>query len=194
MMDIEQIARTCHEANRALCLAHGDTSQVAWEDAPEDIKASAIDGVAHALDHPEATPEDSHLNWCAFKVADGWVYGPVKDADKKTHPCLVDYDKLPVEQWAKDYVFQAIVRSYAHVQPRRETSVAFDKTAQIEQNFTYHAPKPGQPELYTQLRDKAKELALLIAELTPASREQSVALTELETAAFWANAAIARHG
>jgi hypothetical protein len=108
-MDIEQIARTCHEANRALCLAYGDTSQVAWEDAPDDIKASAIDGVRYTVDHPEATPEDSHSNWCAFKIGDGWVYGLVKDADKKTHPCLVAYAKLPAEQRAKDYVFQAIV-------------------------------------------------------------------------------------
>lgn len=64
---------------------------------------------------------------------------------------------------------------------------------QIENNFTYHAPKEGQPERYEQLRSKAKELALLIVEITPSSREQSVALTELETAVFWANAAIARN-
>jgi len=108
-----QTARVCHEANRALCLAHGDTSQVAWEDAPAPIKASAIDGVRYAIEHPEATPEDSHDNWRAFKVAEGWVYGPVKDADKKTHPCLVEYDKLPAEQRAKDYVFQAIVHALA---------------------------------------------------------------------------------
>jgi len=68
-----------------------------------------------------------------------------------------------------------------------------DKQQQIEHNFTYHAPKPGQPEKYTALRAKAKELALLIGDLTPASREQSVALTALETAVFWANAAIARN-
>ena len=67
-----------------------------------------------------------------------------------------------------------------------------NKIAQVEHNFTHHAPKEGQPEKYTQLRSKAKELALLILELTPASRERSVALTELETACFWANAAIAR--
>ena len=66
------------------------------------------------------------------------------------------------------------------------------KREMIEHNFTYHAPKPGQQETYTTLRAKAKELALLIEELTPASREQSLALTELETAVFWANAAIAR--
>jgi len=65
--------------------------------------------------------------------------------------------------------------------------------ARIENDFTYHAPQPGQPERYTALREKAKELALLIVELTPASREQSLALTQLETAIMFANAAIARN-
>lgn len=68
-----------------------------------------------------------------------------------------------------------------------------DKKAQVEHNFTYHAPQAGQPERYTQIREKAKEFALLILDLTPASREQSLALTELETSVFWANAAIARN-
>ena len=65
--------------------------------------------------------------------------------------------------------------------------------ARIENDFTYHAPRPGQPEKYTALRDKAKEFALLIVELTPSSREQSLALTQLETAVMFANAAIARN-
>jgi hypothetical protein len=68
-----------------------------------------------------------------------------------------------------------------------------DKKAQIENNFTYHPPKPDQPERYTQLREKAKEFALLIVELTPFSREQSLALTQLEDSVMWANAAIARN-
>lgn len=65
--------------------------------------------------------------------------------------------------------------------------------AKIENNFTYHGPKPGQPEIYTTLREKAKELAYLLAELCPESRERSVAMTHLETAVFWANASIARN-
>lgn len=65
--------------------------------------------------------------------------------------------------------------------------------AVLENNFTYHAPKPGQQERYVAIREKAKELAYLIKNTTPASREQSVALTELETSVFWANAAIARN-
>jgi len=64
---------------------------------------------------------------------------------------------------------------------------------ELENNFTYHAPKPGQPERYQRLREKAKEFALLILEECPSSREQSVAITHLETSVFWANAAIARN-
>jgi hypothetical protein len=63
----------------------------------------------------------------------------------------------------------------------------------IENNFTYHPPKPGQPEAYTELRARAKELAYTFVSLCPESRELSLALTNLETALFWANAAIARN-
>jgi hypothetical protein len=63
----------------------------------------------------------------------------------------------------------------------------------IENNFKYHAPKEGQPEKYVAIRAKAKELAYLIDEVCPGSREKSVAFTKLETAVMWANAAIARN-
>ncbi len=64
---------------------------------------------------------------------------------------------------------------------------------QIENNFKYHSPKEGQPEKYTQLREKAKELAYLIEELAPQSREKSLAITKLEESVMWANASIARN-
>lgn len=66
-------------------------------------------------------------------------------------------------------------------------------TYDLENNFVYHAPKEGQQEKYEAIRSKAKELAQLILVACPDSRERSVALTELETAMFWANASIARN-
>ncbi|WP_076127904.1 Acb2/Tad1 domain-containing protein [Paenibacillus odorifer] len=63
----------------------------------------------------------------------------------------------------------------------------------LENNFSYHSPKNGQPEKYTEIRNKAKELAYLIDELVPNSREKSLALTNLEQSVFWANAGIARN-
>jgi hypothetical protein len=64
---------------------------------------------------------------------------------------------------------------------------------QIETAFTYHAPTDGQPEKYVQIRNKAKELALLIEDLCPESREKSLAMTKLEEFVMWANASIARN-
>jgi hypothetical protein len=65
--------------------------------------------------------------------------------------------------------------------------------AKIENAYIYHAPKEGQPEKYAALRSKAKELAYMIAELVPGSREQALAFTKLEEAVMWANAGIARN-
>jgi len=63
----------------------------------------------------------------------------------------------------------------------------------LDNRFTYHAPKAGQSEKYEKLRAKGKELAELIVELSPQTREQSLALTKVEEAIFWVNAAIARY-
>lgn len=66
--------------------------------------------------------------------------------------------------------------------------------AELRRRFTYHAPRPelGQLERYARLRDETHALALRITELTPPGREQALALTHLEQAVMWANAAIAR--
>ena len=66
------------------------------------------------------------------------------------------------------------------------------QTADLAKRFTYHAPKPGQPERYTALRETALKLATLVVEQTPNGREQALALTKIEEAVMWANSAIAR--
>lgn len=117
MMRVEQIARVAHEVNRAYCAALGDYSQVPWHEAPAWQIVSAIKGVEFTLAHPGAKPSESHKSWLAEKRTQGWKYGPVKDAEKKEHPCFVPYDELPVEQKAKDHIFQAVVRAIASCAP-----------------------------------------------------------------------------
>lgn len=60
--------------------------------------------------------------------------------------------------------------------------------------FTYHPPKPGQPETYERIRNLGYTYAKALTQLCPPSRELSLAVTRIEEAVFWANAAIARHG
>ncbi len=106
---VDIAARAAHEANRAYCESIGDDSQKAWDDAPDWQKESAVDGVKHAFDG--STPEQAHERWMDLKKEDGWVYGPEKNPDWKTHPCLVPYDKLPEYQRRKDDLFVAIARA-----------------------------------------------------------------------------------
>ena len=105
---VEDIAQQCHEMNRLYCEALGDFSQVPWEQAGQWQQDSAINGVLFALQAADSTPEDSHENWYKHKLADGWKYGPVKDVEKKEHPCMVPYDDLPADQKFKDRLFKTI--------------------------------------------------------------------------------------
>lgn len=107
-MKLEQIAKLAHEVNRAYCRAIGDSSQPTWENAPKWQKESIINGVKYHLENPSISPEMAHKNWLREKEKLGWKYGEIKDPIKKEHPCMVEYFKLPKEQKAKDYIFQAI--------------------------------------------------------------------------------------
>lgn len=108
-MKTDLIASVCHDANRAVCQSAGDFSQLPWALAEAWQAESAIKGVQFVLDNPDSTAEDLHNAWCRDKVADGWVYGEEKNVDRKTHPCLVAYQKLPKVQQDKDKVFRTIV-------------------------------------------------------------------------------------
>ena len=111
---IEQIAKTCHEVNKAFCESVGDLSQPSWENAPQWQKESAINGVNFHLSSPDSQPCDSHNNWTKEKIEAGWVYGDTKNPETKEHPCLVPYEQLPKDQQTKDALFIAVVRSFAH--------------------------------------------------------------------------------
>ena len=63
----------------------------------------------------------------------------------------------------------------------------------LKYRFTYHPPKGDQQQRYGSIRDHALDLADLIDDLCPGSREKSLAITKLEEAVMWANAAIARN-
>lgn len=107
-VDPEIIARVIHEANRALQQALQDPApSPSYDDAPDWQLLPLREGVSAALDG--VTPQELHEQWMGDKFANGWRYGPVKDAEAKTHPCLVPYDDLPTEQRAKNDLFLAIV-------------------------------------------------------------------------------------
>lgn len=81
--------------------------------------------------------------------------------------------------------------------PNPQITVMYDPTAaqmaDLDNRFTHHPPAPDQVVRYETLRRLGLELATAIVKSAPPGREQALALTNLEQAVMWTNAAIARH-
>lgn len=106
---IELAAKIAYEAARTWCEHHNHPALVPWEQAEEAARESVRKGVVGVL--AGNTPRDSHANWTQTRLADGWVYGEVKDEKQKTHPNLVPYDDLPSDQRAKNILFVDSVKA-----------------------------------------------------------------------------------
>lgn len=103
-----------HEANRALTQILKDVPvQPSWDEAPEEMIRSSVKGVVWRLENPTAPASAQHDEWMRQKIADGWVLGEKKDAEKKTHPALVPYESLKPGVQLKDKVFTAVVLALA---------------------------------------------------------------------------------
>lgn len=125
-LEVSVIAAIAHAINAAYCESLGDDSQKPWDEAPEWQKESAIAGVNFLIENPNAPVTATHDSWTEQKLADGWVYGEEKNEEAKTHPCLVPFEELPVEQKAKDYLFKATVAALIAlpVEPETKSEVA----------------------------------------------------------------------
>jgi len=113
MNSTTEIAEIAHETNRTYCQTLGDYSQVGWDFCEQWQRLSALDGV-RAIERGIVTrPEESHENWWKHKEDEGWEYGEKKNYNKAlgalTHPCMVPFNELPIEQQTKDHLFFAIV-------------------------------------------------------------------------------------
>ena len=62
---------------------------------------------------------------------------------------------------------------------------------EIDNLFTYHAPKGDQTDRYQEIRLSGRALAEAILRYTPASADQTAAIRKVREAVFTANAAIA---
>lgn len=64
----------------------------------------------------------------------------------------------------------------------------------LKNRFEYHKPANELVALHHgRIRETLYDVALVIDDLCPDGREKSLAITKLEEAMFWANAAIARN-
>ncbi|MEV2203750.1 hypothetical protein AB0E11_27840 [Streptomyces fradiae] len=66
-------------------------------------------------------------------------------------------------------------------------------SAELAHRFNYHPPRtPAVAEAHAAVREQCTQLAGFLDSTVPDGREKAVAMTKVEEAMFWANAAIAR--
>lgn len=68
---------------------------------PKPIDTKDISLPEELLALTEKIAENVHDVWASGRISEGWTYGEVKDAQKKTTPMLVPYDEL--EESEKEY-------------------------------------------------------------------------------------------
>ena len=128
--NIEKLARQIHGDYLKKMRAAGNTghpSAVEWDELSEEFKESnraqaqsigeKLSAAGLSFDADESSAEtvdefddatmlllarNEHIRWMQEKLANGWVYAPVRDNEKKHHPCLVPYEQLPPEEQQKD--------------------------------------------------------------------------------------------
>lgn len=69
---------------------------------PKPMDTSDIRLSPELLELTEKIAENVHENWSAGRIKEGWTYGPERNDQKKTTPCLVPYDQLPETEKAYD--------------------------------------------------------------------------------------------
>jgi hypothetical protein len=109
-MTITDIAKVVHNIQVVFCASIGETIP-AWEDALEIMQTATKIGVRDLINNPNATGGFSHEQWMKNKLAEGYVWGVVRDHVKKTHPSLIPFEQLPHNEQVKDHLFVETVRS-----------------------------------------------------------------------------------
>lgn len=69
----------------------------------------------------ETLADMEHRRWCVDRWLDGWIFGPVKDSVRRTHPALLPYDQLSEE--VKEYDRRA-VRNLPALAARSDQAIA----------------------------------------------------------------------
>lgn len=68
---------------------------------PQPIDTSDVKLDRDILELCELISKNTHEVWSAGRIKDGWTYGPTRDDEKRTHPCLIPYEELSEEE--KEY-------------------------------------------------------------------------------------------
>lgn len=69
---------------------------------PNPLDTTNVELPQELLNLAEEIAKNVHEVWSQNRMNEGWVYGPVRNDEKRETPCLVPYEELPEEEKAYD--------------------------------------------------------------------------------------------
>ena len=103
----ERRAKFAYEAARVEnAMAKRPINPEPWEERDEKFRKNMIMAVSRQCGKGRMTsPKKLHDDWVRAYKEMGWIYGKKRDAEKKTHPDMVPFNKLGRKEQEKDWVF-----------------------------------------------------------------------------------------
>lgn len=109
-----------------------------------------------------------HLRWCWDKRLNGWIYGSIKDGDKKTHPGLVPYEQLPEQEKEKDRALVRLIPSLLQDIGCMAYPVIPDQTRKLSYAIK---PRSSIARLLSEIKKLNQEVSGMTASLPGASEK-----------------------
>lgn len=69
---------------------------------PQPVDTSSVELPSELIPLTEQMARNVHEVWARTRFGQGWTYGPVRDDERKQHPCLVPYEDLPESEKVYD--------------------------------------------------------------------------------------------
>ena len=69
---------------------------------PQPVDTASVELPSELMPLTEQMARNVHEVWAQTRMSQGWTYGPVRDDERKQHPCLVPYEDLPESEKVYD--------------------------------------------------------------------------------------------
>ncbi|TRY83564.1 hypothetical protein DNTS_016272, partial [Danionella cerebrum] len=90
---VKEYKRDTHGVRDLLGNTHSNTNSACF--TPRPVDTSQVVLPPHLEKVRDRLAENTHELWATNKIEQGWCYGKMRDDNKRQHPCLVDFYKLP---------------------------------------------------------------------------------------------------
>jgi hypothetical protein len=111
IISTDKIAVIVYEATRIFGDAFGDIARPRVEEASEWRLKGVKFGVERFVKNPDITLEEIHSTWVWGMVLAGWEWGRELDVNEMTHPDLVGYNRLSIQQKVRYRLLEVITKT-----------------------------------------------------------------------------------